>query len=495
MEVLKQRPDRHRFYSLYLINVLCTFIFTIFFIKKGAIRIYNAYVTRIKNLHKHPNADRLQIGECFGNSVIVSMDYTDNELGVYFPTDGQLSKDFAEANNLLRKKDESGKNIGGYMDPDKRNVTTIKLRGEVSDGLFLPVRCLLPFADSETVAKLQPGDIVTTFNGHEICKKYIPRRPERIPRAPGKKKVKTSNEPVAPLFKEHEDTAQLDYNLSEFKPGDHVEITLKEHGTSQRTGRLPVLKGYKRTLIDRIRRRPGKPIYEWDYISGTRRTTLNDFEDGGYYGSNAFRKPHHDAFVGKLEKGEEVYYEVVGFTTDGTPIMPPGQNKKVGDDFIKQYGETTTFSYGCTPHPEETTCAYDPDMMNPEQPIPQSDLYVYRMTMTNEDGFTVEYPPDFMRYRCEQMGVKTVPVFWHGYIDENEPDPGAFIEKKAKEFYDGTDPLGKTHIREGVVCRILNRAKFKAYKKKNDSFKILEGIIKESAKAPDMEEGQEETDA
>ena len=105
--------------------------------------------------------------------------------------------------------------------------------------MFLPVRCLLPFADSETVAKLQPGDIVTTFNGHEICKKYIPRRPERKPRDPGEK-AKKSNEPVAPLFKEHEDTAQLDYNLSEFKPGDHVEITLKEHGTSQRTGGLAV---------------------------------------------------------------------------------------------------------------------------------------------------------------------------------------------------------------------------------------------------------------
>ena len=29
--------------------------------------MYNAYITRIKNLRKHPNADRLQLGECFGN--------------------------------------------------------------------------------------------------------------------------------------------------------------------------------------------------------------------------------------------------------------------------------------------------------------------------------------------------------------------------------------------------------------------------------------------
>ena len=63
--------------------------------------MYNAYITRIKNMHRHPNADRLQIGECFGNAVIVSMEYEDNQLGIYFPSDGQLSVEFAEVNNLL----------------------------------------------------------------------------------------------------------------------------------------------------------------------------------------------------------------------------------------------------------------------------------------------------------------------------------------------------------------------------------------------------------
>ena len=86
---------------------------------------YNAYITRLKNVHKHPNADRLQIGECFGNSIVVSLDYEDNQLGIYFPSDGQLSVEFADANNLLRKKDENGNNIGGYMDADKHNVTAI----------------------------------------------------------------------------------------------------------------------------------------------------------------------------------------------------------------------------------------------------------------------------------------------------------------------------------------------------------------------------------
>ena len=59
---------------------------------------YTAFITRIKNLRRVPNADRLQMGECFGNTVIVSLEYEDNQLGIYFPSDGQISTAFAEAN-------------------------------------------------------------------------------------------------------------------------------------------------------------------------------------------------------------------------------------------------------------------------------------------------------------------------------------------------------------------------------------------------------------
>jgi len=46
-------------------------------------------------------------------------------------------------------------------------------------------------------------------------------------------------------------------------------------------------------------------------------------------------------------------------------------------------------------------------------------------------------------------------------------------------------------VREGVVLRILNRSKFEVYKHKNFSFKVLEGIAKDEATAPDLEEAQE----
>ena len=455
--------------------------------------MYNAYVTTIKNVRKHPNADRLQLGECFGNTVCVNLDYTEGQVGIYFPTDGQLSVEFAEANNLLRKKDAEGNNIGGYMDENKRNVTSIRLRGEKSDGLFLPLTCLESFGDIST---LNVGDTITVFNGHEICKKYIPRR-NHSHGAAGGNKTRKKKVNVAPLFIEHADTEQLAYNLSAFKSGDEIEITLKMHGTSQRTGYLPVFKKYKRTLLDRILRREGTPVYDWGYVSGTRRTVLENY-DGGYYGSNEFREQHSKFFEGKLWKGEEVFSEVVGFTHTGTPIMATANNKKINDkEFVKQYGETTTFSYGCAPNGWNVNSGG----YNLGRCEPQSDIYVYRMTITNEDGNVIEYTPDFMRYRCEQMGVKTVPAFCKFTIPHfiqlpddigspSECDPGEYVKHMAESFYDGPDPVGKTHIREGVVVRILNRPKFAAYKHKSFNFKVLEGIIKDTADAPDMEEAE-----
>ena len=470
--------------------------------------MYKAYITTLTNVRKHPNADRLLLADCFGNTICVSTDYYEGEIGIYFPTDGQLSVEFAEQNNLLRKKDDAGNNIGGYMDPDKRNVTAIRLRGEKSDGLFLPLSCLTyTGVDMDT---LNVGDVIEgAINGHEICCKYIPRRPDPSRAHTGGNKTRKHKVPTAPLFKEHADTEQLAYNLGAFKPGDEIEITLKMHGTSQRTGYLPVLKGYKKSFLDWLFRREGKPVYDWGYVSGTRRVVLENYE-GGFYGDNIFREQHSKIFEGKLWKGETVYYEVVGFTTSGAPIMSSANNSKLQDkEFIKQYGKETVFSYGCEPE-ASTTWKLDEDGndMTLVGRTKQSDIYVYRMTMTNEDGEVVEYTPDFMRYRCEQMAVKTVPVFGKALISEDRlhfvaPNGydhdyligtgtiGDLVMKAAEEFYDGPDPVGKTHVREGVVVRIINRPKFAAYKIKNFSFKCLEGLVKVEAEAPDMEEAQE----
>lgn len=467
------------------------------------------FVVKVTELRKHSNADRLQVATFFGNDTIVDLSTKVGDMGIYFPVDLQLSEEYCTKNNLVRKKDENGNNIGGFLDPDKRNIKAIKLRGEKSDGLFMPISSFAYCFDIdleaekgkevEPVAKRIPlgvGDQVTILNGHEICKKYIPKRQNRNGSYSTGNHTRKTKVPYSPLFAEHADTEQLAYNHGAFKAGDEVEITLKMHGTSQRTGYLPVLQPVKKTFWQKVFKKEPNPVYAYDYVSGTRRVVMEDFEGGNsFYGSNEFREQHHNAFVGKLNKGETVYYEVVGFTHTGTPIMADGSNKGLDKEFIKMYGDTTRFSYGCSPDGKKVYYGRDEEgEYEIHEDCPQSDLYVYRMTMTNEDGFVIDYTPDFMRYRCEQMGVKTVQVFEKFTIPAKCKDPGQYVQDKAEKYIDGPDPVGKTHLREGVVCRILNRPKFAAFKLKSFEFRVIEGIIKDVATTPDIEEAQEVTE-
>ena len=431
--------------------------------------MYCAYITTIKQLRKHNNADRLQCATIFGNNVIVDLSYTEGKRVVYFPVDGQLGEEFAKDNNLLRVKDENGNNVGGYLDPDKRNIKALKLRGEQSDGLCLPIEVLSKYTDVE---KLTDGEQITVLNGYEICRKYIPkgggsRRGNTGTNKVKQEKKKTKEKITYPFFVEHIDTAQLAYNEKAFKPGDTCYITLKMHGTSARTMNAVEVTTKRRP---RVLRRIGfkdKTTKRYRIVSGTRRTTLRDFRDGGWYGSNSFREKYHNFFKERLPKGAEIFYEIVGWVNDDKTVMGRCSNKLIKDkEFSKLYGDETIFSYGCE--------------------AGQNDCYVYRMTMTNEDGFLVEIPWEQVQIECEKMGVKCVPTF-EKFTYTTWEDLMSRVEK----YYDGVDPVGKTHIREGVVVRIDNRPSFTAYKHKNFYFKCLEGIIKDTSDAPDMEEAEE----
>lgn len=147
--------------------------------------------------------------------------------------------------------------------------------------------------------------------------------------------------------------------------------------------------------------------------------------------------------------------------------MPECNNKKVKDkEFEKVYGKTTKFTYGCQPG--------------------ESEMYVYRMTLTTLDDFVFEVPYEVMKIYCEQIGVKVVPLLDKFMFTTKED-----LLERVDKWLDIPDPIGKTHVSEGIVVRIENKVKFTAYKQKSWTFKILEGIIKDESDVPDMEEIQE----
>ena len=65
--------------------------------------MYCGYVTKVTNIRPAENADKLNLCDVFGNTVVVDKTVNENDLYVYFPCDGQLSLEFCLKNNLLRK--------------------------------------------------------------------------------------------------------------------------------------------------------------------------------------------------------------------------------------------------------------------------------------------------------------------------------------------------------------------------------------------------------
>lgn len=159
----------------------------------------------------------------FGSDTCVGLDVVKGEIGIYFPSDLQLSGEFCVVNHLCRKKPD-GTPDTGYLDPEKRNIRPIKLRGERSDGIFMPISCLE--YTGVNLDDINIGDTITVVNGHEICKKYIPRGRNSNNFAKGKgNKTRKKHVPVAPLFTEHADTEQLAYHFNAYTGMGHCWAT------------------------------------------------------------------------------------------------------------------------------------------------------------------------------------------------------------------------------------------------------------------------------
>lgn len=463
--------------------------------------MYNVYVCKVKNIRPAENADRLNACEVFGITTIVDKSVNENDLYVYFPTDGQISEEFGKANDLFRRKNENGNPAGGFIDPVKRNIGAIRLRGNKSEGLVLPLTCLAPFGD---ISNLAEGDIVSTFNGHVIAEKYVPTHKPRTPQptARGEHDRKSAKKCRIkyPFFAEHIDTPQLRFNMDMFKPGDIICLTEKVHGTSSRNAYQTAIVGengfFLTKLIAHSNWFPKKwraaaqshlaPKTEMRYLIGTRRTVLTNNSTGGFYGNDDFRRAWGERFKGKLLPNEECFGEIAGFYKDNyggaVPIMSRGDNTKTKDkQFIKQYGKTTTFSYGCT----ETGYYTYGDGTHEERPLNR--YFVYRMTYTTPEGVVIEYPWDLVKQRAEQMGFETVPEL-ERFIYTTEED---FLARIAK-YEDIPSTIDSSHIIEGVVIRKMNGTRFDVAKDKSFNFRVLENLIKVDAEMPDMEEMEEE---
>ena len=177
--------------------------------------MYCGFVVKVKDIKPIEGADKLNTCKVFDSTVVVDKTVNENDLYIYFPCDGQLSKDYCDYNNLVRKKDVNGNNIGGFLDPDKRNVKAIKLRGERSDGLVMPLSSL-DYISKDLKDMLVVGDQITVLDGKEVCRKYIPRGKRTVNRAQTKKEKRKVNENLQSYY-DLEKESFRSFNKNNFK--------------------------------------------------------------------------------------------------------------------------------------------------------------------------------------------------------------------------------------------------------------------------------------
>lgn len=407
---------------------------------------HKAIVVALKNVRPHSNADRLKLATVCGCQIIVGINNNEGELGVFFPEGVRLSEEFATINDLIRRKDDQGRPAGGMFDKNCR-VRCQSFRGEKSEGFWIPVASL-----KYTGVKPTEGDAFDTLNGKEICRKYIPRH---NPASTAKKRTRGQTL----MFNKHFDTHQLRVNYDSIPTNKLVVVTLKVHGTSQRVGR--VLEPKRGNWLQKAWWSITGNTYSWQYLVGTRNVICGN-EGGNPYHSQSFRDRAAAPFVDNLRKGEVVYYEVVGYEDADKPIMPGSDTNELSKESQKLYGKRVEYTYGCS------------GLSTEKDPHGQFDIYVYRITMVNEDGNSYDLIWEDVKSRCDQLGVKHAIEMDQFIINDRFGSIDKFREY-VETVTEGQDLVCPNQPREGVCVRVEGNP-IKIFKNKSFDFKTLEGI-------------------
>jgi len=419
--------------------------------------MYKAVITKLKNVRPHSNADRVQLATCWGSQVVVGLDHEDGELGVYFPSDGQLSHEFTSKNNLYRKPERNeDTNKTGYFEENRR-VRAQNFRGEISDGMWLPIESILRMQSNPKKHSWKHGDELVEVDGVVICQKYVSpetQKQQAKQKAGAKKKAKTTSR----MFKKHYSTDFFVRALPAMDMSQTVTVTEKLHGTSARTAHIKIDEDSgENTLWEKICLKFGIPIKpRWIYVNGSRRVDLfpKKKHEGNPFHDPGLREQAGDRFKDMLFKGETVYYEIVGYEPTGSSIMGSMKAKAVSKEFAKKWGNKIDWTYGNAPK--------------------QHSIFVYRVTMTNEDGKVAEYSWDAVKQRCSEWGIPHVPELWRGRLNEISDNEDEVYEHLKHEFSEGPSEVYEGHPREGCTIRYADKWK----KLKSDPFKLMEDYQK-----------------
>lgn len=409
---------------------------------------YTCTVVKIAFLNKHPNADRLQTTTIHGNNVITDMKAKVGDIYLYFPPECQISADYAVKNDLIRRKTDDGKVAGGFLEQNRR-IRVMKLRGEPSAGMIMPLSSLYKIIGTEeSHVLLEVGDEFNVLNGIEICRKYVIPERQEAKQKEGKvrtNKLKQFSKLIEEQFHLHYKTSPFAKNAHLFKPNDELVITQKMHGTSVVLSN--VLCKRKLNWKEKVAKWFGIPVVEkqYDLLYSSRTVVKNALETvdkGGYYKEDIWGLVFNE-YKYALEKGITLYGEICGF-------LPSG-------GFIQK-----GYTYGNAPG--------------------KWSFHVYRITFTNEDGVVTEFTWNQIEKYAKKYNLPLVKKIEHYYPtvwNSTHPETGLPIGTTLEEYPDYLVKtftemyLGKT-LPEGVpdegICVRNESTDCIAYKLKDFAF-------------------------
>lgn len=428
-----------------------------------------AIVAKLGNIRPIEGKDKIVSAQVILNGVpltqvVVGIDTKEDTPIVYF--DSNLSLPDIVIDKIDKLSPDYGKEdfkgLRTYLAKGNR-IRAIKLGSTLSNGLAIEIEKFYQFFNSIDEAKefLVHGNSFTHIKELEICKKWLPPVKGTNSRTKEKKGNKKISRVIPELFHFHIDTQQLLRNLHMINPNQIISISRKVHGTSAIVSNAKVLR--KLSPFDKVLKFFKYPIneMEYDYLYASRTVIKNDAEGTGFYGVDLWTQVGKDNFLGKLHKGESVYYEIVGYI--------PATNKYI------QKG----YDYGCK--------------------VGEYKIAVYRITQTNDDGIVFEYGWEAVKERCKELNTPMVQEYYFGKAKDLYPDLAIdenwnvnFAENLKRDYLekDCNDNFGKKVPDEGIVLRIEAKD-ITVYKLKSEKFFVHESKMKEKEDNIDIEEEEE----
>lgn len=395
---------------------------------------YLAKILLLPKPRKHENADRLQCVTIDFQNVITGLDSTEGDLYVYFPVESCIDSRFLALTDSYRDSAlNSNIEAKGFFEP-KGRVKAIKLRGERSQGYIVPVE-KINFIYGCNITESLDGVYFDLIGNTKLCWKYEP--PIKVSNnQQSKKESKKLSRLVDGQVRLHCDTANIRKCINELSPDDRITISYKLHGTSGTAQHVLVKK--KLNLIQKFCSL-FVPVVdkEYDLVYTSRKVIKNQYlgdpkNKEGYYDSDIWGE-----MVSKyklksiIPKGYSIYYEIVGFTSEGSYI---------------QKG----YDYGCKPK--------------------EAKIYVYRVTFTNEDGIVHELNTNDCLKFCKKLDLDFVKVLEHGFVPDFSNREVIIADLEAKYNNKNCSICSNKVPEEGVVIRVDSADEFKAYKLKSSDF-------------------------